>query len=180
MFTSWLTARAGRLAAVRQQFDILFARMQELAGDHLWTFAGRAYADRMFEGHGFCAQNLKRTGDPAEALMIPCWGSAERDTQSCESNWSARDGSWRPYNPATENYPYALRQRWVRSFNDAYMVVNQKVASRSGRINEKASAAVFSETTGALHPSAEGHAAMADALMLTLRPLLYRMLYEEP
>jgi lysophospholipase L1-like esterase len=57
------------------------------------------------------------------------------------------------------------------------MVVNQKVTDRSGRINEEDSAAVFSETTGALHPSAEGHAVMADSLMLTLRPILYQMLY---
>ena len=112
--------------------------------------------------------------------MIPCWGHAERDTQTCQSNWSAKEGSWRPYNPAQENYPYALRQRWVRTFNDAYMVVNQKVTDRSGHTDEKASAAVFSETAGALHPTAEGHAVMADALMLTLRPVIYRMLYENP
>ena len=31
---------------------------------------------------------------------------------------------------------------------------------------------MFSETTGALHPTAEGHAAMADALLLDLRPMI--------
>jgi hypothetical protein len=177
MFSSWLTARASRLAAVREQFAILHKRMRDLAGDHGWTFAGHVYADRMFEGHGFCAQNLRRLEDPAEQLMIPCYGNASRDTQSCQPDFSGKEGAWRPYNPATQNYPYALRQRWVRTFNDAYMVVNQKVRDRSGKIDEKASAAVFSETTGALHPSAEGHAAMADSLMLTLRPVLYDMLY---
>ena len=179
MFSSWLTARASRLKAVREQFSILHKRMRDLAGDHGWTFAGRVYADRMFEGHGFCARNLRRLEDPAEQLMIPCFGSATRDTQTCQPNFSSNGGGWRPYNPATENYPYALRQRWVRTFNDAYMVINQKVTDRGGRINEQASAAVFSETTGALHPSAEGHAAMADGLMLTLRPVLYEVLYTE-
>ena len=177
MFSSWLTARDSRLVAVREQFAILHKRMRDLAGDHGWTFAGRIYADRMFEGHGFCARNLKRLDDPAEQLMIPCFGSAARDTQTCQPQFTSREASWRPYNPATEHYPYALRQRWVRSFNDAYMVVNQKVTDRFGKIDEKASAAVFSETTGALHPSAEGHAAMADGMMLTLRPILYEMLY---
>jgi hypothetical protein len=177
MFSSWLTARASRLEAVREQFAILHKRMKDLAGDHGWSFAGRVYADRMFEGHGFCARNLRRLEDPAEQLMIPCFGSASRDTQTCQSQFSSKEGSWRPYNPATENYPYALRQRWVRTFNDAYMVMNQKVIDRSGRIDEQASAAVFSETTGALHPTAEGHAAMADGVMLTLRPVLYEMLY---
>ena len=177
MFSSWLTARDSRLVAVREQFAILHKRMRDLAGDHGWTFAGRIYADRMFEGHGFCARNLKRLDDPAEQLMIPCFGSAARDTQTCQPQFTSREASWRPYKPATEHYPYALRQRWVRSFNDAYMVVNQKVTDRFGKIDEKASAAVFSETTGALHPSAEGHAAMADGMMLTLRPILYEMLY---
>ena len=177
MFSSWLTARVSRLSAVRRQFAILHKRMRDLAGDHGWTFAGHVYADKMFEGHGFCAQNIRRAADPAEQLMIPCYGRAERDTQTCQPNFSAREGQWRPYNPAKENYPYALRQRWVRSFNDAYMTVNQKVADKYGKIDESASASVFSETTGALHPSAEGHAAMADGLMLTIRPILYEMLY---
>lgn len=177
MFSSWLTARSSRLKSVRRQFAILHKRMRDLAGDHGWTFAGHVYADKMFEGHGFCAQNLRRIGDPAEQLMMACHGKADRDTQTCQPNFSAKEGHWRPYNPATQNYPYALRQRWVRSFNDAYMAVNQKVADKYGKIDEKASASVFSETAGALHPSAEGHAAMADGLMLTIRPILYEMLY---
>jgi lysophospholipase L1-like esterase len=172
VFSAWLTARPERLAAVREQFGQLHRRMRDLAGDHGWTFAGNVYADRMFDGHGFCAQNLRRIADPAEQLMIPCFGTASRDTQTCQSSFSGEEGRWRPYNPATEHYPYALRQRWVRTFNDAYMVVNEKVKDRSGRIDEAASAAVFSETTGALHPTAEGHAVMADSLMMTLRPIV--------
>lgn len=178
MFSSWLTARGGRLKAVREQFNILFRHMRDLAGDHGWTFAGHVYSDGMFEGHGFCAQNEKRRDDPAEVLMIPCWGKAERETQSCQQSWSGKAADWRPYNPATQNFPYALRQRWVRSFNDAYLAVNQKVINKSGKIDEQTSAGVFSETTGALHPSAEGHAAMADGLLLSLRPMLRQMLDE--
>ena len=177
MFSSWLTAQPDRLTKVREQFLLLYKRMRDLAGDHGWTFAGHIYADKMFEGHGFCAQNLKRITDPAEQLMMPCYGSAERDTQTCQTSLSGKEGTWRPYDPATQNYPYALRQRWVRTFNDAYMVINQKVRDRFGKLDEQASAAVFSETTGALHPSAEGHAAMADSLMLTLRPVVYDVLY---
>ena len=177
MFSSWLTARSDRLEAVRGQFAILYKRMRDLAGDHGWSFAGQIYADQMFEGHGFCAQDLRRGSDPAEVLMIPCYGKSERDTQTCQSSLSGEEGAWRPYDPAEQNYPYALRQRWVRTFNDAYMVINQKVADKYGKIDEKVSAAVFSETTGALHPSAEGQAAMADGLMLAIRPVLYEMLY---
>lgn len=179
MFSSWLTARASRLADVRSQFSSLYRRMRDLAGDHGWTFAGSIYSDRMFDGHGFCAQDLRRIGDPAEQLMIPCFGSATRDTETCQMTLSGEPGKWRPYDPSSQNYPFVLRQRWVRTFNDAYMVVNQKVKDRSGRIDEEVSSAVFSETTGALHPTAEGHAVLADSLMLTLRPILYTMIYGE-
>ena len=71
MFSSWLTARASRLQAVREQFAILHKRMRDLAGDHGWTFAGRVYADRMFEGHGFCAQNLQAARGPGGAADDP-------------------------------------------------------------------------------------------------------------
>jgi hypothetical protein len=168
--SSWLVVTPGKLQSAHDQLEKLQSRMGELAGDHSWTFASRAYGDRPFRGHGFCAQNQKAKDDPAEILMMPCWGKAERETQTCGSNFSGKIRDWRPYNPETQNYPYALRQRWVRTFNDAWMVINQKVLSKDGRIDEDGSARVLSETTGAMHPSAEGHAAMADAILMDLRP----------
>jgi lysophospholipase L1-like esterase len=101
--------------------------------------------------------------------MIPCWGQADRATQTCQSSWSGEIKQWRPYNPAEQNYPYALRQRWVRTFNDAYMTINQKVVTKDGQIDDKASAQTFSEATGAMHPNAEGQAAMADAILMDIR-----------
>lgn len=172
LFQSWLVVTPDRLDAAHKQLQTLHNRMGELAEDHGWNFAGRAYGDKAFRGHGFCAQNQKTKDDPAEVLMIPCWGKAERDTQTCQSSWTGKEKSWRPYDPQTQNFPYALRQRWVRSFNDAYMAINQKVLTRNGQIDEQASGAVFSETTGAMHPTAEGHAAMADAILLDIRKSL--------
>jgi lysophospholipase L1-like esterase len=169
VFSSWLATASGRLNSVHEQLATLDRRMRDLSGDHGWTYAGRVYGDRVFQGHGFCAQRSTLADDPAEVLMIPCWGKAERPTQTCESSWSGKAREWRPYNPVMQNYPYALRQRWVRTFNDAYMTVNQKVIDRSGKIDEKASAQTFSETTGAMHPNAEGQAAMADAILMDIR-----------
>jgi hypothetical protein len=178
-FSSWLAVTPKKLERAHAQLEKLHTRMGELAEDHGWTFAARAYNDRPFRGHGFCAQNPKAKTDPAEVLMLPCWGKAERDTQTCGTNLSGKIRNWRPYNPATENYPYALRQRWVRSFNDAWMVINQKVLTRDGKLDEDASARIFSETTGAMHPTAEGHAAMADAILMDIRPAIRAALGQE-
>ncbi len=177
-FSSWLAASNRRLAAVHDKLGTLHEMMRDLAGDHGWSFAGRIYGERMFEGHGFCARNPEFAFDPPEVLMIPCWGDATRPTLTCQSSWTGKVKQWRPYNPAIQNYPYALRQRWVRSFNDAYMAINQKVVDRRGKIDERTSAGVFSETTGALHPTAEGQAAMADALLLDVRPMVAELLGE--
>jgi lysophospholipase L1-like esterase len=173
-FSSWLAAGDGRLKEVHAVLAELDKRMGDIAGDMGWTFAGRIYADKGFTGHGFCARNSKKAGDPAEMLMLPCWGDADEPTRTCQQSWSGQIKRWRPYDPSTQNYPYALRQRWVRTFNDAFMTVNQKVITRNGKIDEKASAATFSETTGAMHPTAEGQAAMADAILMDLRPMVAR------
>jgi lysophospholipase L1-like esterase len=175
-FSSWLATTSGRLNAVHEQLAELDRRMKDLSGDHGWTYAGRVYNDRVFRGHGFCAQRTKFANDPAEVLMIPCWGKADRPTQTCQSSWSGKAREWRPYSPITQNYPYALRQRWVRTFNDAYMIVNQKVMDKAGKVDEKASSQIFSETTGAMHPNAEGQAAMADAILMDIREEISKML----
>jgi hypothetical protein len=179
LWQSWLVVTGRKINDAHEQLARLHTRMGEIAEDHGWTFAARAYADRAFRGHGFCAQNKESVDDPAEVLIMPCWGKAERETLTCESSWSGKQRDWRPYNPETQNFPYALRQRWVRTFNDAYLIINDKVTTKSGQIDEKASAAIFSETTGAMHPSAEGHAAMADAILIDLRSAIARALGQD-
>ena len=178
-FSNWLVVRQDKLDAAHAQLSALHKRMKELADANGWSFAGRAYADKPFRGHGFCAQRQDRLDDPAEALMVPCWGKAARATESCQSGIFVKGTGWRPYDPATQNYPYALRQRWVRSINDAYMVMNQKVVDRYSAIDEAASERDFTETTGAMHPSAEGHASLADAMMMDLRAEVARAFASE-
>jgi hypothetical protein len=178
-FSSWLVVTDRRIKKAHEQLAHLHARMAELAEDHRWTFAGRSYADKAFRGRGFCAVNRKRLSDPAEILRIPCWSKSEASAESCSTSLSGGERAWRPYNPSTQSYPYALRQRWVRTFNDVYMIVNQKVLTRDGRLDERASNTVFSETTGAMHPSAEGHAAMADALLLDVRSIVEALIAGE-
>ncbi len=178
-FSNWLVVTQKKIEAAHDALGSLHLRLSQLAEAHGFTFAGRAYADKPFQGHGFCAQRKDRLDDPAEILMIPCYGSAPRPTQSCLPGIISKAEGWRNYNPETENFPYALRQRWVRTFNDADMVVNQKVVDRFGAIDDKATAAVFAQTTGGMHPNAEGQASMADAMMMDLRADITK-LFEAP
>lgn len=178
-FSNWLVVTQKKIEAAHDALGSLHLRLGQLAEAHGWTYAARAYADKPFRGHGFCAQRKDRLDDPAEVLMIPCYGSAPRPTQGCLPGIFAKPEGWRYYDPAVENYPYALRQRWVRTFNDANMVINQKVVGRDGVIDDKATAAVFAQTTGGMHPNAEGQASMADAMMMDLRDNITK-LFSEP
>ena len=171
-FSSWLVVRQSKIEAAHAQLEALHKRMGQLAEANGWTFAARAYADKPFKGHGFCAQRQDRLDDPAEALIMPCWGKADRPTATCQPGIFGQGKGWRPYDPSRENFPYALRQRWVRTFNDAVMAINQKIITRDGYIDPAATRAGFAETTGGMHPSAEGHASMADAMLMDLRPQL--------
>ena len=108
--------------------------MSELAEDHGWTFAARAYGDRPFRGHGFCAHNAQGQRRSRRSVDAALLGQGRTRTQTCGTNLSGKIRDWRPYNPQTQNYPYALRQRWVRTFNDAWMVINQKVLTRTGAL----------------------------------------------
>jgi hypothetical protein len=171
-FVNWLVVKQDRIDAAHSELEALYAKMAAAAQEHGWTFAGRAHSAKPFRNHGFCALDPSRPDDPAEALIVPCWGKAARPTLSCQSGIFGQGTGWRPYDPATQNYPYALRQRWVRTVNDVYMAINQKIADRFGVIDEASSERDFSETTGAMHPNAQGEAALADALLMDLRPKL--------
>jgi len=98
-----------------------------------------------FRGHGFCSY---RDGeDPATVLSIPAF----------------QTGADVPWKPNLEQMrPYLSRQRWLRTPNDALVITNwQTGALRLNDMLNMGSAA----TTTAMHPTAEGYAAVADALL---------------
>ena len=175
-YSTWLVITQDKINAARGGLELLYTRMKSLSEANGWTFAGRAHTGKPFRGHGFCAKGLGREDDPAEVMMVPCWGKAARATLSCQSGIFGKGTGWRLYDPATQNYPYALRQRWVRSINDAFMIINQKIVDKNGQVDEASSERDFTETTGAMHPNAEGHAALADAMLIDLRAEIAKLL----
>lgn len=141
--------------------DRLDAVMSKSAKAHGWSFVNAHRKD--FLGRGICAGFTDNAFSLADDLRLP------RKTAE----------GWHPYNPA--DYPaYASRQRWFRTPNDAFLTGNFHVA---GSVLQKALkletfswfqlmlAATYS---GAFHPTAEGHAAIADAVVERARAVLER------
>jgi lysophospholipase L1-like esterase len=153
-YLSEAKAREGNVAAER-----LNAAMLEGAHQHQWTMADRHRV--AFRGRGLCAGLGEAPVTLADELRIP----------------RKVDGVWQPYAP-TEWRPYAPRRRLFRTPNDAFMTGNfhvahsllSKVISTPGYSwLQLLLASVYS---GAFHPTAEGQAVIADAVVDKAREVL--------
>lgn len=139
--------------------DKLHEVMREAAEENGWTFVEEHR--RRFLGRGLCAGFVDNAFTTADDLRLP----------------RLIGDQWVPYNPA-DYRPYAPRRRWFRTPNDAFMTGNFHV---SGSILQQALRSqslswfqllLASTYSGAFHPTAEGHAAMADAVLPRARGIL--------
>jgi hypothetical protein len=144
--------------------------------------AGWTYVDEQraaYKGHGVCAVGgepgdpagahlamPRRRGDkPLEELARGPMGFGEAGAAAGRSisagTVSTVSPSWRwlPYEPDRWR-PYMPRNRWFRTPNDAFLTVNLHEASAGNEINLTR----FAAYSGAFHPTAQGHAATADAV----------------
>jgi hypothetical protein len=133
--------------------------MRASAREHGWSCA-EAHRSR-FLGRGVCAGWADIALTSVDDLRLPRWV----------------DGEWVPYNPG-DYRAYASRQRWFRTPNDAFMTGNFHIsASLLQRALRMESLSWFqlllaATYSGAFHPTAEGHAAMADAVVEKARAVL--------
>lgn len=141
--------------------DKLNRVMESGAKKYGWTFV--EHHRRSFVDRGICAGFTDNSFSIADDLRLP----------------RKINGRWEPFNPA-DYPPYASRQRWFRTPNDAFLTANFHVAPsilqkalklKSLSYFQLVLAATYS---GAFHPTAEGHAAIADALVEQSRAVLDR------
>lgn len=123
-----------------------------------------------FANHGICARS---PADPVfdRECFSPDGKSFESDVVA--SATSPLVCSLRP----SEFRPYASRARWIRTANDSYftaMTYPLGVSStmQPSNIHDASWGALSAVYGGAFHPSAEGHAAMADAALPAVRRVL--------
>lgn len=135
--------------------------MQDSSKQHGWSFVDR-HRDA-FLGRSICAGWADNAFSSADDLRLPRWNGLD----------------WEPFNPADWR-PYASRQRWFRTPNDAFMTGNFHVArsimQRALPTNTLSwfQVVLASLYSGAFHPSAEGQAAIADAVADEARRILAR------
>ncbi len=139
--------------------DELFNLMKTSSRAHGWTFVDE-HRDQ-FASHGFCAVNPDNPELIAEQMDLPRYADKE----------------WSSYQPS-EYLPYASRQRWFRTPNDAYMTGHYHTsgAVSNGLMRHKRTKwfqVVMAGTySGSFHPTAEGHAVIADAVVKKARKIL--------
>jgi hypothetical protein len=115
----------------------------------------RAETDPEFDRECFSTAGASFNADPVEAATSPL---------AC----SLRPSEFRPYAP---------RARWIRTANDSYFTAMTfprgfAATAQPNSIHDAAWAAMSAVYGGAVHPTAEGHAAMADAALPAVRGLL--------
>ena len=137
-----------------------------------------AFAHRVaFEAHGFCAA---AANDPAfDRHCLKDGGTRNLRTEQ-DPPGALNDGVNKPLScnrEAADFAPYAPRARWVRTSDDSALTAmsySDTLPFKASNIHDALwglSAVVYG---GALHPTAEGHAAMADAALIEARKIIDR------
>jgi lysophospholipase L1-like esterase len=116
-----------------------------------------------FAAHGFCAR--EETDPPFDRQCFSADGdSFVSDIVAAASNPLTCGQA------ASDFRAYAPRARWVRNANDSYFAAMtypqaQKAPNQPGDIHDATWGVLSAVYGGAIHPTAEGHAAMADAAL---------------
>lgn len=127
-------------------------RLVLVARKYGWSFVSQ-HRPR-FAGRGICAGQEAGSGTAHDELLLPRW----------------KGRAWSPYRPSAYE-PYAPRMRWIRTSNDAYMTSHVDLSSdlrRQGRGDGRYQPTDLLRAStfgGAFHPTAEGQAAIADAVL---------------
>lgn len=131
-----------------------------------------------FANHGFCAR--AETDPPFDRECFSAKGdSFVADIVDAANNPLVCGAG------ASDFRAYAPRARWIRDANDSYFTAMtypqaQKAPNQPGDIHDATWGVLSAVYGGAIHPTAEGHAAMADAALPAAMSVLGLGLSEAP
>jgi len=130
--------------------------------DRHGKFEERGYCTRSAADPDFDKECFREDGDAFFHATRPD-GSAEPNFGKLRCKFKAAD------------YPaFVKRQRWIRSPNDSYFAANTfpDGLGRGTALSDPFNLIWAANYGGAFHPTAEGHAAIADEIVLKLRDIL--------
>ena len=165
----------------------LTEKMRAIAQSRLgWTWVDahrQAYAP-----HGLCAtgsepsstfalpRRIDGGGGPLATLEDLSGGTRSGGRAATRSSLSGFGGErhglptivpWKPQGYSPNQFkPYAARTRWIRTPNDAFLIVNLHEDNKPLTVLSLTRLIAYS---GAFHPTAEGHAVMAGAVVSEIR-----------
>jgi lysophospholipase L1-like esterase len=143
---------------------------QSVAEDHM-TFVDDHQAQ--FKDHGFCAQ---ANDDPA--FDQECFTDGNSFKRVTKSDTSASTDPLTCPQPANMFRAYASRQRWIRTANDSYFTAMTypdgafPLGLLPDDIHDPFWGVLSAVYGGAVHPTAQGYAAMADFALPAARSVL--------
>jgi hypothetical protein len=139
--------------------DFLHDFMKGQASKQKWHFADQhlqAGSPNNFKGHGLCAKDA----DQLESISM----KFPRPTLPGYPPYQ-----WKPFFP--EKYsPYTERNRWLVTPNDAYLATDYLDPNLAAA--DPLQPLYAAMLSGAFHPNALGHAALADSVLVELRKVL--------
>jgi hypothetical protein len=153
--------------------NTLYPIMRDAATTAGWHFVD-AHRDS-FLRHGICAQRRMSEAEvtAAENLMLPYYHFAEPHNRWSEFDPFSgyREGN---FDPLRDTRPYAPRERWFRTLNDICLFVQFKAKGSPPPPQQWGLSNLIEACLGGpFHPTAEGHAHIADAVYATARAILH-------
>jgi lysophospholipase L1-like esterase len=121
----------------------------------------------LFVGRGYCSTSI--TVDPT--FDRQCF---KQNGDAFYAGNESPIGLFRCNIRADQYRAYVSRQRWMRSPNDSYFAANTfpDAKTAGARLNEPFNLLWAANYGGAFHPTAEGHAAIADTIVPALKGVL--------
>ena len=153
----------GKAVAAAEQFmhDHLSPAMVKAAADAGWSLVDRQHLTGAFKRRGLCAVT-------AEEMQAPHIANSKFP----RFRESGPESGWAPFKP-DEYRHYAPRQRFFLTPNDAFLGTHfhtRHIPIMDG--GPDVQMALWSAYSGAFHPTAEGQAAIADAVLPVARDKL--------
>jgi lysophospholipase L1-like esterase len=152
--------------------NTLFPALRDAARAGGWSFVDAHRGP--FGTHGLCAQRriAEDKVTAAENLMLPYYhfGSPRNVWSEFDPFSSNREDN---FDPLRDTRPYAPRQRWFRTLNDICLFVQFKAKGTPPPPRQWGLANLIEACLGGpFHPTAEGHAHIADAVYATAKTIL--------